>query len=225
MTVTRSWAPFKTDRASSAKDPRKGKRQDRRRDEGGVKVQAISGSRSDYASVANESLSRRLVKNLLYIRSHYWPHGAATPSTLSPSLADQTPSTVAKLLCRENKEKIGKRFNRESGVNYCLAIGRDAYASSRYLKQPHRRTRVLNKFPFDPSISKEKLTTKKFNEPRNQRVDAYSSRKDRRLTNNRSILLKAKFSLYLSILKLWCQSFLTADRIRGERTFLYDIQK
>lgn len=51
----------------------------------GAKVRAISGSRSDYASVANESLSHHLVKKYLYIRSHYWPRcGSKYPSPFNP---------------------------------------------------------------------------------------------------------------------------------------------
>lgn len=95
---------------------------------GRTKVQTISGSRSDYASVANESLSRRLVKKRLYIRDHYWPCSLEA-SILSPSRPLANPLSppqrlnvvkLGKLLRRENKEKIGKRFSCESGVNYRL---------------------------------------------------------------------------------------------------------
>lgn len=99
----------------SAKDTRKGETGRSR----GMEVGAISGSRSDHASVANQSLSR-LVKNHRYIYIYMVaitvpcsPPASKHPFTLYLNAAKISYYTVK---IRRKLESRG--FNRESGVNY-----------------------------------------------------------------------------------------------------------
>lgn len=82
------------------KDLRKGGTERSRR----MEVGAISGSRSDHASVANQSLSRRKEPYTYIYGGQYCPR--SPPASKHPfTLAERRQD---KLLHGENKEKIGK---------------------------------------------------------------------------------------------------------------------
>lgn len=99
----------------SAKDTRKGETGRSR----GMEVGAISGSRSDHASVANQSLSR-LVKNHRYIYIYiWWPLlSRALLRQASIPLPWLNAAKISYYTVKIRRKLESRGFNRESGVNY-----------------------------------------------------------------------------------------------------------